>query len=335
MPLTLAPDDRHLASYLLGLLPEEEAERLDEASVVDDELASRLCGVEDDLVDAYVSETLDQNTRDHFEAFYLKSPRRRERVKFAKRFLTAVDRASAVSVPAAVAVAAVAGSDRVRRFTPRLEAAKPTARRSRLNWPAWTAAASLVLACGVIVKDLRLREGLHLAQQQGASQDRQAEMLKRQLDEARNENAQIAEALERARVASTSRERVPVATPSGAASALAAVTVKAVVLFMQTRSTGQPPTVDVPPGASAIPFELRLESNDFAQFRALLRDPASTRIVWRSAALYARSNGSSVVPVVVPASALESRHYAFELAGIDVAGNETTIGNYAVQIDRR
>ena len=53
MPLTLAPDDRHLASYLLGLLPEEEAERLDEASVVDDELASRLCGVEDDLVDAY------------------------------------------------------------------------------------------------------------------------------------------------------------------------------------------------------------------------------------------------------------------------------------------
>ena len=104
LPNEFTPDDRHMVSYLLGLLPEEEAERLDEASVLDDEMASRLCGVEDDLVDAYVTETLDPNTRDHFEAFYLKSPRRREKVKFAKRFLTVVDRASAAGNPAVVVI---------------------------------------------------------------------------------------------------------------------------------------------------------------------------------------------------------------------------------------
>jgi hypothetical protein len=38
---------------------------------------------------------------------------------------------------------------------------------------------------------------------------------------------------------------------------------------------------------------------------------------------------------VVPAHLLESRHYSFELAGIDRAGHDTTTGTYAVEIDRR
>lgn len=342
-PLTSPPDDRDLVNYLLGLLPEEEAERLDEASVVDDAVAARLCGIEDDLVDSYVTSRLDQNTRCQFEAFYLKSPRRREKVKFARRFLTAVDRAS-VSLPAPAivaasaagsAVAAAAGSDRVRRFTPRPEAVKAAARRSRFNWPMLTAAASLVLACGVIVKDLRLRDGLDQAQQQGIAQNHRTEMLERELDAARHENAQIAEALERASAASASRERIPAAAPSGTGGAPAMLMLKGAVLFMQTRSTGQPPTVDVPPGASSVPFELRLESNDFARFRAVLRDSVSSHIVWRSAVLDGRSSVNSFVSVVVPANVLESRHYSFELIGLDIALNETTIGNYAVQIDRR
>jgi hypothetical protein len=109
LPNELTPADRHMVSYLLGLLPENEAERLDEASVVDGEVASRLRGIEDDLIDAYVTETLDQNTRDHFEAFYLKSPRRREKVTFATRFLTVVDRVSAA----------------LRRLSPRLPEPSP------------------------------------------------------------------------------------------------------------------------------------------------------------------------------------------------------------------
>ena len=47
-----AKDDRQLVDYLLGVLPEEELERLDEASIVDDDVAARLCDVENDLIDA-------------------------------------------------------------------------------------------------------------------------------------------------------------------------------------------------------------------------------------------------------------------------------------------
>ena len=45
-------DDRQLIRYLLGLLPEDEAQRYDEQSIVDDDVAARLRQVENDLVDA-------------------------------------------------------------------------------------------------------------------------------------------------------------------------------------------------------------------------------------------------------------------------------------------
>ena len=86
------PDDRQLVRYLVGLLPEEEAERLDEQSIVLDEVAARLSCVENDLVDAYVSGALEADILERFESFYLTSPQRCEKVKFAERFLAALER---------------------------------------------------------------------------------------------------------------------------------------------------------------------------------------------------------------------------------------------------
>jgi hypothetical protein len=86
-----AAGDEQLVRYLLGLLPADETEQLDEQSIVDDGVAWRLTAVEHDLVDAYVRETLDLERRRRFESFYLASPRRRQRVIFAARFLAVVD----------------------------------------------------------------------------------------------------------------------------------------------------------------------------------------------------------------------------------------------------
>src|SRR4051812_46545951 len=88
------PDEQYLVRYVLDLVPPEEAQRLDEASVVDDEFAVRLTAVETELVDGYVRGTLDAETRARFESVYLASPRRLQAVTFATRFLGAVDRAA-------------------------------------------------------------------------------------------------------------------------------------------------------------------------------------------------------------------------------------------------
>src|SRR3954465_2665491 len=84
--------DQQLIRYLVGLLPDQEAERLDEQSIVDDETAARLRCLENDLVDDYVSGRLEGEILAAFESFYLASPHRRDKGKFAQRLVPAVDR---------------------------------------------------------------------------------------------------------------------------------------------------------------------------------------------------------------------------------------------------
>jgi hypothetical protein len=325
-------DAERLQDYLLGLLPEEEVERLDEESIADDDVAARLSAVEDDLVDAYITETLDQSTRARFETVYLMSPQRRDKVKFARRFLAAVDR---MSTPSGGAVSAATGPERVRPFPSKPEVIKPQERRATFNWAFATAAASMALACGLLVNDLQLRDGLNRALQLGAAKDQRATSLARQLDQARNENVAITQALEETRAASTPVERPAPGGSSPSIRPAALAGTRAVVLFLQTRSIEQVPLVAIPANTDGVAFELRLESNEFPQYRARLKDPGTSRILWQSAELHARSIAPISVTLVVPAHLLESKHYSFELAGIDRAGHDTTTGTYAVEINRR
>ena len=82
-------NDQIIAEYLLGSLSEEEIERFDEMSFIDDEFAERLRAVENDLVDAYAKGELSGNKLERFKSFYLASPVRREKVRFAEAFQSA------------------------------------------------------------------------------------------------------------------------------------------------------------------------------------------------------------------------------------------------------
>jgi hypothetical protein len=83
MPSQHQTDDHILTQYLLGQLPEEETERMDEMSIADDEVAWRLRAVENDLVDAYVRGKLSGETLERFKSSYLSTPQRRKRVILA------------------------------------------------------------------------------------------------------------------------------------------------------------------------------------------------------------------------------------------------------------
>ena len=80
-------DEPLLIRYLLGSLPAEEAERLDELSITDDNLAWRLKSAENDMVDAYVRGELSGETLDRFTSVYLATPARREKVEFARTLM--------------------------------------------------------------------------------------------------------------------------------------------------------------------------------------------------------------------------------------------------------
>src|SRR5438045_641500 len=92
-------DEGRLTRYLLGDLPDEERERLDELSVVDDDFCWRLKAAEDDLVDSYVKGELDSESMKLFRAVYLSSPKRREKVRFAETLAAVAERQGSKARP--------------------------------------------------------------------------------------------------------------------------------------------------------------------------------------------------------------------------------------------
>jgi hypothetical protein len=299
LPFESRLEDRYVR-YLLGLLSEQETARLDEMSVVDDEVASRLSVVEDDLVDAYASGTLTGETLERFESFYLSSPRRREKVTFARTFRRALDR------------------DRVplSRGAPSLRAVVP---RSRTSWKLASVAALMLLSIGgLLFQEMRLRNALADARNESAAFDRRTHELELQLSDQRAANLEAVQKLER--------------TPPAAE----IPTLAALVLMPQTRATGPIATLAVPLGTDRVTLELRLESNDFAEYEVALKDPAANHSVWRSGRVVPKSPGDGpTVSIAVPANLLKPQHYSLELIGLSRAGQSDVLGSYALQIVRR
>lgn len=316
-------DDEVLSRYLLGSLPAEETERLDELSVADDEFALRLDAVENDLVDAFARGDLSGDALERFQKLYLSSPRRREKVEFAKTLLRFGEKTAGA---AAGATTRPAGSDakprdqttsqgrsRQRWFTiPRLD----------LQW-SFAVAAMALLAVGsyLFVENERLRQQATEARNQEIALNQHSEDLERQLGEQRSTNASMLKELDRLREASASPH---------------ALRIVAALLLPQMRGASQVPTVSIPAGTDQVTLRLQLESDDFPAYGVSLKDPATDQILWRSAKLKAKSeDGAKVVSVQLPAGLLKRQAYIVELSGVGAKGPAELITDYSLRVKRQ
>src|SRR5215472_7406737 len=173
-----ALDDGLLKRYLLGALPEAEAERLHELSVTGDELAARLDAVENDLVDAYVRGELPQEDRHQFKSFYLASPKRREKVRLAEGFLALEGRAARA--------AGIAEAVSQRTLPDRSTGRMPAGPRFRLQWGLAAAALALLIGGGyLLLQNFELRRQITDAQTENVSADQRARQLEERLAQER------------------------------------------------------------------------------------------------------------------------------------------------------
>jgi hypothetical protein len=298
MPMPARQDtarDDELIRYLLGELSEEESERLDEQSVVDDGFADRLRMAEDDLVDAYARGQLAGDRRRRFEAFYLTSPRRRDRVSFARRFVASVE------------------ADAMRTGTARAA----VRRLADGRWFPWAvaAAAVLCLATAGLLQQARMQTALADAQQRLAASDREVAAV----------SGELAIQQRAAAAAQASLAQAQAALP------LAAV---AIVLMPQTRGVGPVPIVAVGSASQTLPLSLGVDDPGAAPFEAELKDPRSNRIVWRSPALTPdRAITTPLVAVAVPAGPLKAQHYVIDL--YTRGQDRRFVSSYAFEVVRR
>jgi hypothetical protein len=296
-------NDQFLVRYLLGLLAPEDAERLDEASIVDDDIATRLRIVEQDLVDGYVRGTLAGETLARFESHYLSSPRRRELVTLARRFVPVVDRAG-TPAPAA----APRRSTLSILFRPMILA---------------VAAALLLVASGALLfQTVRLTRELNVAQTERVTVDSRARELEQQVAELRGARANVIKEPER--------------TSQPAATAVHGAPAIALLLLPQTRSIGPIPILSIPAGAGEVGLELRLDSIDFPHYQVGLRDPAENTIVWRSDWIAAPSSAAEPsLRIAIPARVLKPQHYSLDLSAQRTGGGPEVVGSYALEIAPR
>lgn len=296
--------DDEIIRYLLGELPDDDAERLDEQSVVDDDFAARLRAAEDDSIDAYASGRLSGDRLKRFEAFYLASPHRRDRAAFARRFLSAVDddaraRQQRVAVP--------------RRPASELSSSVSWVR----SWGLAAAAVVLLAVGALVVADTRLRDSLRDASQRVTAADARVATLANQLTAERKATAAAEAALARAHAA-------------GSASGVA------LVLLPQTRGVGTVPIVGVGPDATTVSVVLAIEGTAHGSYDATLKDPAGNQVVWRGGPFAAEEEPPArLVSVALPARLLKSQHYVVDLFTAGAGRGRDFAGSYTFEVVRR
>jgi len=283
------PDDEHLARYLLGALPDDETERLDELSIADTSFADRLDAVEYDLVDSYVRGELSGDMLAHFKSRGRSSPAMRDKVKVAESLAVYQRRSS--------------GPGRGAFGT-----------ESWFRWALGTAAALALVATGYLTLETRkLRTEVTESRAASASSAERERELRRQLDERRAAADEAEKALARARDALAqleARVTAPVGTP-----------VVAFLLTPARRGVGDETTIAIPRGAAAITLRMEPEADEFVRYRASLKELASERVIWGSGDLKPKpSGGAKIVEATVPSALLKPQTYVVELAGMPARG---------------
>ena len=307
-------DDQLLVRYLLGALPHEEAERLDELSVVNDEFALRLNAVENDLVDAYVRGELSGETLERFKSSYLASMNRREKVRFAEALLALEGRTAPVTKPTASAI-------RPSSPRPAEDYSQQPSRRKFLTVPRlvpqWALAAMvLILLAGsfLLIDNQHLRKQARETEGERIARDQHEQQLLTQLADLRASNAGALKELKDTSQSPTNLDQL-----------------KTVSLLLQPemRGAGRVETLHLRRGTDLVVLLLVLESDDFPTYRIVLKDPATNQILWRSTDLKSASAGKNkAVSIGFRASLLKERNYLAELTGIAPSGTSEFISAY-------
>jgi hypothetical protein len=318
-----AVDNQILVQYLLGSLPEDNAEHLDELSVSNDEFAMRLSAIENDLVDAYVRGELSGQTLEKFQAFYLSTVKRREKVRFAES-LFAFEKKSAIDGCGAPVAPAQEERREVR-----------SSWRSFLIIPRWgfAAAATMLAVAGFLALDnVRLYNEMSRAQADRAVLQQREHDLQARLDEQHAANAESVKELAQVResLALLEKQAVGNQQPSGVRSS---PIIASLVLSPQTRGAAQMATLSLSPGTTRVDLRLELESDDFPQYRVALKDSATSQILWRSGKLKSDTKGqSSAVSISVPENLLKQQNYELELSGIPSSGATEFLSSYVFKV---
>jgi hypothetical protein len=269
--------------YLLGELPDEERDALEESYFTSDESLAELQDAEDELIDAYEAGALTPEDRVRFETRYL------------------------ASTPGARRLWLERSLKRLARDRP--SAAWQPMRPARAAWLAWVAALAIAaLAASLLASHWRLQHELQQAQarnealrQQAQGQGARIDAQESRLDALRGELERMRDRAEQVETLALDPER--------------AARLVSILLRPGLKRDLQPvPELVVAPDAVLVRIVLATDEVTAGRYRASLQT-VEGREVWSSSHLRARASATGrMVDLTVPAQAFEPGHHVVVLS---------------------
>lgn len=341
-------NDEAIKRYLLGALPEAEAEALDELSFTDDRFADALLAKEKHLVDAFVNGELSGTELERFKSYYLVTPLRREKVKLAQAIHHFAEANSVVHV-AGVDVQQAAKRNGSSWFPP---SGTFTVPRLAIQWgAAFAVLVTLIVGGWFAFENTGLRQQISQTPavqdaptqaeqrlQKGVEGQRDATSnTKQELAPAREERERLPQEPEHQKVQaqqqtserpsgleqSRSQRQPRPASPGG-------VNLATFILTPQLRTSAeQLPTVSIPARTAQVAMRLQLDPNDYKAYRVALFDQSGAQIVWRSNNLRASIAGDDkILNIRFPAGLLKRQKYMLRVSGISANTASEIVGDY-------
>ena len=310
-----------LVRYLLGQLPEEEQQQIEQRAFDDDEFYRQLLEVEDDLRCGYAQGTLPLAQKTLFEKRFLIFADERNRVTIARDMIAELRQAPAEDA------SKVTSSQAVRRNDPRVlswffSSGSPVTRFA-------ISAAALVVVSGVVwllFETAQLRNEIDRLRAERAAAEQQlgersveerarAEQLDKQLGEERDRRAQLEQEL--ARRGEQADDRL------GRNAVVA--------LFLtpgRIRGGGETKRLVLAPGVEQVRLRLELTGDISSRYRAVVLNSEGKEI-WNRAAPTARREGARpFISFTLPARILVEDDYELKLTGLDNTGQPERTDSY-------
>jgi hypothetical protein len=313
---------------------------LEERGLADYDFFERLLVVENRLIDDYLAAQLSPPDRAQFEQHFLASPKRRERVEFARTFLRSMAQSSAVAaapVPKAIAASEAGVATEETSWSERW--------RSFFGFNSvgfgLAAAAAMLLAVFAVwsfLETRRVREELAQIKRERAELQQREQGLQARLDSQQGQTEELRKELERDRAELERLKAEEARLQQSSFTAIASIILKPPKL--RDRSPGQTPQLVINANTSSAQLTLVVDKELIG---AILKSHPNVRaelssggkIQWSQEGLTPRSvKAGKAFVVTLPAERLSAGSYQMRLAGSGPSG-EMVIATYPFKVEKK
>jgi hypothetical protein len=323
-------NEKLIARYLLGELPEEQQVEIEDRAFQDKEYLASITAVENDLIDEYVRHELSETERRMFESRFLASAERRKRVEFATA-LARVPSQKRVTEKAVVSTATVTWRDSLEAF---IRGLNPAGRFAM-------AAVILLIMIGgawLMIQTLRMRNQLTQLQAENQSRQSERQALERQVELERKQNAELSARLNQEKQQrEQSDDSLRELSETGDTTNPPPRPVIASLLLLPGLSRGgsEKPRLVLPADARLARLQIGIEPEEqYKAFAVELRTVAGRQVWTRENLIVRNRRGARAVTLMLPATVLKPGEYELRLKGVAEGGNTEDVGFYYFSVSQ-